>query len=65
MPQPTGPHDGGGPPPPPDPVRAAAGRDIWRDTSRAWQAGQATSAASDCLRMKASKTLPHDVQAYS
>jgi hypothetical protein len=46
-------------------VRAAAGRDSWRDTSRAWQAGQATSDASEDLRMKASKTLPQDVQAYS
>ena len=46
-------------------MRAAAGRDIWRDTSRAWQTGHATSDASDCLRMKASKTLPQDVQAYS
>lgn len=66
IPQPTGPQPGGGPPlPPPEPVRAAAGRDIWRDTSRAWQAGQATSDASDDLRMKASKTFPQDVQAYS
>lgn len=64
MPQPTGPHGVGGPPPP-GPTRAAAGRDIRRDGSGARQAGQATSVSSDFLRMRTSKTSPHDAQAYS
>ncbi len=64
IPQPTGPHGPGGAPPP-GPTRAAAGRDIRRDTSRARQAGHATSDSSDFLRRRASKTSPHDAQAYS
>ena len=65
--QPTGPQAGAGPPdaPAPPPTRAAAGRDIWRDTSALPQPGQRTSASSDARRTSSSKTFPHGPQAYS
>jgi len=64
--QPTGPQEGTGAWPPPEPpVRAAAGRDICRETLRERQDLQATSASSDFRMMNSSKTVPHSAQAYS
>jgi hypothetical protein len=64
--QPTGPQAGAGAWPPPEPpVRAAAGRDIWRETLRERQDVQATSASSDFRSTSSSKTVPHAAQAYS
>ena len=66
--QPTGPQEGGGekePPPPLPPTRAAAGRDIWRETSWLPQAGHFTSASSDLRMMRSSNSLPHGAQANS
>ena len=65
MPQPTGPQGGGGPPPPLPPTRAAAGRDIRRDTALPLQAGHATSASSDRRTISSSKLFPQVSQAYS
>jgi hypothetical protein len=68
MAQPTGPQEGAGaypPDPPPEPTRAAAGRDIWRETLRERQDLQATSASSDFRITSSSKTVAHSAQAYS
>ena len=50
---------------PPPLVRAAAGRDIWRETSWLPQAGHFTSASSDFRMMRSSNFLPQGVQANS
>jgi len=65
--QPTGPQEGAGAwdPPPPPPTRAAAGRDIWRATSRLPQDGHFTSASSDLRMTSSSKVFAQGAQAYS
>jgi hypothetical protein len=64
--QPTGPQDGAGPLPPEEaPTRAAAGRDITRETRPVRQVGQATSASSDFRMISVSKTWSQAGQVYS
>jgi hypothetical protein len=46
-------------------VRAAAGRDIWRDTLRPPHEGHFTSASSDLRMTSSSKVFPQGAQAYS
>jgi len=66
MPQPIGPHARAGRPPSPPPlVREAAGRDIWRDTSRLPQDGHFTSASSLRRTMSSSNDLAQGAHAYS
>jgi hypothetical protein len=65
--QPTGPQARAGvwDPPPPPPTRAAAGRDIWRDTFAPPQLGHFTSASSDFRMTSSSNDFPQGEQAYS